>query len=144
LDIDHGDIVAQMTVTRPDGMTGCDLERQCAEEGGALLVDAINALDRDGELPGQPQQTDGASYFSFPTTADMIINPDWSARRAFNFICGADQWPLWVEAGATRYRIRAAKSYATDHQLDQPYVLLVDELWVQMKPGVLRLKIWPG
>jgi methionyl-tRNA formyltransferase len=141
--IDSGDIVGQVSIARHEGMTGCELEQQCAEIGGALLVEALAVLDRDGQVPGWSQPTEGASYFTAPSAADMVISPDWTARRAFNFVRGAEQWPLRIEIGETQYRIRTAKSYAADHQLDRPYVLLADELWVQMSPGVLRLKIWP-
>ena len=105
-DIDSGDIVGQVSVTRPDGMTGCELEQQCAEKGGELLVEALNALSRQEVLPGRLQPTKGASYFSTPTAADMVIKPDWPARRAFNFVRGAEQWPLLVDLGQARYRVR--------------------------------------
>jgi methionyl-tRNA formyltransferase len=140
--IDSGDIVRQESIARYDGMTGCELERQCAEVGGKLLVEALTVLDRTGKLLGRPQPTKGASYFKAPSVAAMVIRPDWPARRAFNFVQGAEQWPLRIEIGETQYRIRTAKSYAADQQLDRPFVLLADELWVQMNPGVLLLKIW--
>jgi methionyl-tRNA formyltransferase len=140
--IDSGDIIAQAIIKRPDGMTGSELEQQCAETGGNLLVDALMLLAQGESLPKQSQVVGVGSYFTSPGPDDLIVPTHWPARRAYNFINGADQWPLSIQLGGDQYRIRVAKSFAPEHQLEQPYILLADELWVQFDPGVLRLKIF--
>ena len=139
--VDSGDIVAQTPIERPDGVSGGELEQQCAEKGTELLFNAVKLLDQGKSLPRQPQKETEATYFPQPTEADFVIPTIWPARRAFNFLHGAAQWPLSVEVEGTCYPIRVAKSYSDEHTLEQPFVLLGDELWVQMNPGVLRVKI---
>ena len=139
--VDSGDIVAQTRIERPDGISGAELEQQCAQEGAELLLTAVKQLEQGQSLARQPQLEADASYFPFPTRADFVIPTTWSARRAFNFMPGAAQWPLSIEIEDKYYPVRVARSYSNDHTLGQPFVLLGDELWVQMQPGVLRVKI---
>lgn len=140
---DAGDIVGQEKIGRPDGMTGGQLEQRCAEVGGSLLLDAVQRLELGQLLPRRPQVETEASYYPPPAVQDFVIPFDWPARRAFNFLRGASGWPLRVDVAGHQFAIRVAKSYSTEHTLQQPFILLGDELWVQFSPGVLRAKIWP-
>jgi len=140
-DVDSGDIVAQTRIERPDGLSGAELEQQCAQEGAELLLAAVGQLKKGQSLARYPQVEGDASYFPFPAKADFVIPTDWPARRAFNFLRGAAQWPLSLDIDGKRYLVRVAKIYSNDHTLEQPFVLLGDELWVQMQSGVLRVKI---
>jgi methionyl-tRNA formyltransferase len=139
--LDSGDIVAQSSFKRPDGLTGTDLDRRCAEEGARLLQQAVQQLEQ-GQLPRCSQTERKASYFSWPGEEDFIIPTGWSARRAFNFLRGAEDWPLVIDVGEVQLRIRVAISYAAEQTLEQPYIVLGDELWVQFRPGVVRAKIY--
>ncbi len=138
--VDSGDIVFQTSFDRPDGMSGASLDQRCAEEGSALLLTAIRELDQ-GALPRRSQGEAKASYFPWPDEADFIIPTEWPAQRAFNFLRGAEDWPLIIDVGDATYNIRQAISYAADQTLNQPYIVLGDELWVQFQPGVLRAKL---
>ncbi len=140
--LDSGDIVAQTTLERPDGLSGQELDRRCAEAGAELLLTAVEKLEHSRPLPRQPQVEIKASYFPRPTEADFAVSTQWPARRAYNFICGAESWSLVIDAGDKQYCIRVAKSFSTEQTLEQPYILLGDELWVQCQPGVLRLKVF--
>jgi methionyl-tRNA formyltransferase len=140
--LDSGDIVAQTQIERVEGMTETALDRCCAEEGAELLLSAVRQLGQGQRLPRQPQPEVGASYFPWPGETDLIIPIDWPARRAFNFVRGAENWPLVIKFDDAQFCIRIAISYALDQMLDQPYVLLGDELWVQFQPGVLRAKLF--
>jgi methionyl-tRNA formyltransferase len=163
--LDTGDIVAQTAFDWPDGISGVDLERRCAEEGAKLLPAALQQLAQGGELPRRPQPQQGSSYFSWPTQQDFVIPTHWEARRAFNFLRAAVDWPLVIEVGEEmrrrggeeagrqggeeagrrggeeRFLIRAAVSFDTQAALDQPCLVRDDELWVKFTPGVLRAKI---
>ncbi len=141
---DSGDIVAQTRFERPDGLGGAELESRCATEGAALLLAAAQRLQQGEPLQTRPQNEAEASYFSTPTAADFNIPLHWPARRAFNFARGATGWPLTIRLGDACYRIRVVKSYAPDHTLDRPFVVLGDELWAQFSPGVLHAKIAPA
>lgn len=140
--LDAGDIVAQTNVGRPDGITGAELEQCCAQAGAKLLLEAVQQLERGQSLPRYPQSEAGASYFPWPCEPDFEIPTDWPARRAFNFLRGAEGWPLVVNAGDAQFSICVAIDYFANHSLEQPYILLGDELWAQFKPGVLRAKIY--
>jgi methionyl-tRNA formyltransferase len=106
-----------------------------------LLLAAVEQLKR-GSLDRRPQPSAGASYLPWPGAQDFVIPTGWPARRAYNFARGAADWPLVIDTEGSPARIRVAISYADDQILDQPYVLLGDELWVQFEPGVLRIRTY--
>ena len=141
--LDTGDIVAQVSFDRPEGISEAGLEQRCAELGADLLLSAVEQL-KYGSLDRFSQAEVGASYFPWPSASDLVIPTRWPAQRAFNFLRGAENWPLIIQIGDTQFRVRVAISYAVDQLLEQPYLLLGDELWVQFEPGVLRAKIWAG
>jgi methionyl-tRNA formyltransferase len=140
--VDSGDIVAQTRFDRPDGLSGAALERRCAEEGAELLLKALEQLDQSGQLPRHPQPKAGASYFPWPTEADYVIPTHWPARRAFNFIRGAEGWPLAIAVGEKKLPVRSALSYSVEQTLAQPYHIFGNDAWIQFQPGVLRVKIY--
>lgn len=137
--IDSGDIVAQAAFELPDGISGTEVSRRCAEIGARLLVEAVQAIGR-GALPRRPQDEGAASYFSWPTAADFEVPTTRPAQWAFNFIRGADEWgrPFEIVTGEERIPVRAALDWSPDAQLDAPYVVEGDEILVQFGPGVLR------
>jgi methionyl-tRNA formyltransferase len=139
--IDSGDIVAQAAVDRPDGLSEAELEQRCAAEGARLLEAALRQLGQGQPLARRPQSQPEASYFPWPCETDFKITPDWTARRAFNFLRGAAGWPLVIQVDQQSWPVRRAISYAEGQVLDEPYLLLGDELWVQFQPGVLRAKV---
>jgi methionyl-tRNA formyltransferase len=139
--LDTGDIVAQAGFDRLEGMSEAGLEQLCAELGADLLLTALEQLEH-GSIRHVPQSEVGASYFPWPSASDFVIPTHWPAQHAFSFLRGAENWPLVIKIDERPVRIRVAISYAVDQQLEQPYLLLGDELWVQFEPGVLRAKIW--
>jgi methionyl-tRNA formyltransferase len=140
--IDSGDIVAQTAFDRPDGLAETELEQRCAAEGATLLVAALRQLGQGQPLARRPQSQQGASYFPWPCETDFKITLDWPARRAFNFLRGAAGWPLVIQIEQQSWPIRTAISYAGGQVLDEPYLCLGDELWVQFQPGVLRARVY--
>jgi len=82
---DTGDIVAQRPLALPDGISYTDAEQLCAEEGARLVVEAAHAIDA-GTLARRPQPATGLSYAPTPRAEDFVVAPDWSRRRAFNFM----------------------------------------------------------
>ncbi len=84
---DTGDIVVQRPLALPDGVSYADAEQLCAEEGARLVVEAVRGLDK-GTLARRPQPATGISYAPAPRVEDFVVAPDWSARRAFNFMRG--------------------------------------------------------
>ncbi|MBI1881216.1 MAG: hypothetical protein HYR94_23800, partial [Chloroflexi bacterium] len=131
---------AQTAFDWPDGISGPDLERRCAAEGGRLLLSAMQQLAQGRELPRRPQPQIGSSYFSWPANEDLLIPTNWEARRAFNFLRAAADWPLTIVAGMQHFRVSRALGYEADQTLGQPYRLEDGELWIQFQPGVLRVQ----
>jgi methionyl-tRNA formyltransferase len=136
---DAGDILLQEPVSLPDGVTGPEADTLLARAGGGLMVEALDLIEREALAP-RAQDEAGASYHPWPTDQDFQISTGWSARRAFNFIRGTQEWgcayPVAIEG--RRFAIRSAVSYSAQHELDKPYTLIGRELWAQFSPGVLR------
>jgi methionyl-tRNA formyltransferase len=99
----------------------------------------VRQLTQTGRLPRWPQPQTGSSYFSWPTDEDLVIPTHWPARRAFNFLRAAADWPLMIAVGDQKFRVNRVLAYETDLTLDQPYRFENGELWIQFQPGVLRL-----
>jgi len=84
--LDAGDIVAQTTMTMPNGVSGQRASVLLAEAGSELLVQTLSNFRRDG-LIGSPQDEGYASYQGFPSPSDYAVSATWSAKRLYNFIC---------------------------------------------------------
>jgi methionyl-tRNA formyltransferase len=136
---DAGDILLQKRVALPDGVTGPEADALLARAGGGLMVEALGLIERDA-LATREQDEGQASYHPRPTQDDFQISTQWTARRAFNFIRGTEEWgcayPVTIEG--QRFAIGSALSYSAEHELDKPYTLIGRELWAQFSPGVLR------
>jgi methionyl-tRNA formyltransferase len=135
---DTGDIAAQAEVELPDGVSGEEADTLLSEYGGECLVEVLTALDR-GTLTRRPQP-EGGSYFPAPQDQDFVIDPAWSARHAFNFMHGTNEWgQLYpIELAGQRFHLKQALFYTADEILDQPYRLFADQIDIQFSPGVLR------
>jgi len=104
--LDSGDIVVQEAIDVPEGISYAELEEQTAELGGALLVQAVNAL-ASGQAERRPQDESQSSYYPYPANQDgredFVIHPEqWDARHVYNFIRGVQTWgePLTLVADA--------------------------------------------
>ncbi len=134
---DTGDIAAQAHVTLPDGVSGEDADRVLAQHGGELLVEVLRALEQ-GTATRQAQA--GGSYYPAPQDEDFVIEPTWSAQRAFNFMRGTSEWEhLYpIEIGGQTFFLRHAHFYAAAEVLGAPFRLFDDQIDSQFAPGVLR------
>ncbi len=135
---DTGDIAAQAEVDLPDGVSGEEADVLLSQYGGECLVEVLAAL-ANGTLERHPQP-EGGSYFPTPQDRDFVIETTWSARQAFNFIRGTNEWgQLYpIELAGQRFRLKQALFYAAHEVLDQPYQLFGDQIDIQFSPGVLR------
>ncbi|MBI3764247.1 MAG: methionyl-tRNA formyltransferase [Chloroflexi bacterium] len=142
---DTGDIALQREIVFPDGINAVEADRLCAEAGAELVVEALRLLER-GECPRRKQSDasrdvpPGSLCHPWPSRADFEITADWSARRAFNFIRGAEAWgmPFEILAGPERIRVRRALAFSPDEKLGEAWHRKGDEAWVQFSPGVLQ------
>lgn len=139
--LDTGPIAAQAPLTLPDGISGAQAERLCAELGGRLLVCALGQL-RHGTLVRRPQPGGGSSY-RWPAPEDFALSTDWSARRAFNFMRGTAEWgqAYTLATAIGPLLLAAAISFDPHSQLGAPVLRSGDEVLVQFSPGVLRARL---
>jgi methionyl-tRNA formyltransferase len=137
---DTGDIVAQAPIVLPDGTTYSAAERVCSQEGARLLVDALAALTA-GSLMGMPQPHIDLPTAPVPTDADFVITPDWSARRAFNFIRGVGEWgrPTTISIGDEHFSVREAVSYDEKATMSEPMQRVNRHVRIRCSPGVLAV-----
>jgi methionyl-tRNA formyltransferase len=141
-DLDAGDNESQRAIELPDGIGGDALEAQCAEIGGELLAEAVWSL-RQGTARRTPQDEREATYQPWPSPSDMVIDPGWTARRAFNFTRGVI--PLGyrptIETGTGRFVVSGAIGFDEHAVLGEPSVIDGHDLAVQCDPGVLYLTV---
>ncbi|WP_026370499.1 methionyl-tRNA formyltransferase [Kallotenue papyrolyticum] len=139
--LDHGPIAAQAALPLPDGISGPELEQRCAQLGGRLLVETLDRLRR-GVLRYAPQAS-GGSYEAWPQAEDFTIAPDWSARRAFNFMRGTREWQVpyrLITAAGTTLLLADALGYNDYARLRRPIEREADIVRVQLSPGVLTAR----
>ena len=82
---DHGEIVLQRRIPIAFEDTGLTLFRKVAEEGGAILRQALPLLAA-GSAPRVPQAHDQAGYFGRRRPEDGRIDWGWPARRVYNLV----------------------------------------------------------
>lgn len=141
-ELDAGDIVSQQAIGLPDGISGDVLEARCAEVGGRLLADAVWALWQ-GNAQRTPQDEREASYRPWPSVADLVIDPGWSARRAYNFIRGViplGYTPI-IETATARFAVRGITGFVEHGALDETSPKMGHEMAVQCSPGVLYVTV---
>jgi methionyl-tRNA formyltransferase len=137
---DTGDIVAQAPIVLPDGITYSAAERICSQEGARLLVEALEAI-ATGRSMRRPQPHIDLPTAPVPTDADFVITPDWSARRAFNFIRGVGEWgrPMTISIGDEPLIVREAVSYDEEATMSEPMQRVDRHVRIRCSPGVLTV-----
>ncbi len=113
---DTGDIVAQARVHFQDGIGEPEAERLTGEAGAGLLLEALDEPER---MPRRPQPEAGASRQPEPSRQDLRIPSTWSARRAFNFMRGAQAWGPFEVQQANAW-VRVAEAQAFQHGPAEP------------------------
>jgi methionyl-tRNA formyltransferase len=136
--LDTGDIAAQAEVDLPDGISGEEADRTLSHYGAELLLEVLHQLEK-GHLARRTQPQD-SSYFPAPQETDFVIEPTWSAQRAFNFMRGASDWQRLypIEVAGHHFMLKQALFYAGHEVLDQPFRLWGDQIDIQFSHGVLR------
>ncbi len=135
--LDTGDILKQAPFHLADGVSGPAAERQLAELGGQLILQALADL-ADDALTSRPQP-EGGSYYPLPRPGDFTLDTGWTARRAFNFMRGTAVWgrPYVVEVGAEKLWLDTAVSFQPDQRQNEPVARDGRIVSIQFTPGVL-------
>jgi methionyl-tRNA formyltransferase len=74
--LDSGPIVSMKAIPIDVHETAGTLHHRLASLGAGMIVDALDALLRDGQLPATPQPAQGVTYAAKLTRADALI--DWT------------------------------------------------------------------
>lgn len=136
---DTGPIVVQENLPIPEGVSALGLVAQAARLGGQLLVQALNL--RRSDSFSQQVQPPGGSYYSLPQASDFVLDPAWSARRAFNFMRGTAEWAMPYPLLGSELVLSRALRYEPDASLDRPLLIEGGIAQVQFAPGVLWARI---
>jgi methionyl-tRNA formyltransferase len=133
--LDAGRIVAQEEIALADDTAGDRLWIDSAELGARMLERVL--ADLDGFLHGAtPQDEHFASYQSWPTPDDLVINPDqWDAERIGRFVHGVlplGYVPNLQHAGKLHPVSGFESSLSAKHE------------WVRCKTGHVAVRISDG
>jgi methionyl-tRNA formyltransferase len=139
--LDAGDIVAQASLSLPDGITEAQAERQLMLAGVDLLREVLVDLAR-GVINRRPQP-EGGSYFGFPDDGDFELSVTWPARRAYNFMRGtaARGIPYPVEVNGRIEWLAIADHYELELELDRYSVRHGRSILIRFNPGILYARL---
>ena len=141
-EIDAGDIVIQAEVPLRPGMRGRAIETRLGEFGAKLFLEALR-LYQLNNVNIQPQSWIQASYMPEPKYEDFELSTKWSARRAFMFMKGTEEWGRTypVKAGNKMVHIKTAMAYSPSGRISSPYKLEDNYITLQFSPGLVSAYI---
>jgi methionyl-tRNA formyltransferase len=111
-ELDAGDIILQRAAPiYPDDTAGA-LEARLAEQGAALLVDALHLLEA-GKAPRIPQDPSRVSFAPKLTREEAVIRWADPAVKIVNLVRALDPWPVaHTIVDGTALRVRRAVALA--------------------------------
>ncbi|MGD8559278.1 MAG: formyltransferase family protein [Gammaproteobacteria bacterium] len=141
-EFDAGDIVIQTEVPLRPGMRGRAIDAKLGEFGARLFLEAMRLYELNN-INTEPQSWIQATYMPPPTEKDFEISTQWSARQAFSFLRGTEEWdqPYPVQINGSTVYIKTAMAYSPSASIDQPYVLDDNYITIQFSPGLVNAYI---
>ena len=148
--MDSGDILAQVPVLVPDGISYDALELQCIMQGKILLVHTVWNL-YTGRAVRTPQDSAKSTYHPFPTDKDFsIVAEEWTARHIYNFVRGINSWenPILLQSGEKIFRVQDAIAYRQNGHRSRPteasssYGSGTTDAWIHCKVGKVHIKVY--
>ena len=138
--LDTGEIVLQNTIEFPDGISGAEADATMARQGASLLVKACRQL-ANGTMVRTPQQGVSSNY-PRPIPENFSIPSSWTARRAFNFICGTAEWDqsFLIHGPDFNIRVRSAVAYNPEITLAQSLQRDGADAWIRFANGTLHAR----
>ena len=136
-EFDAGDIALQQEVSIADGTSYSTICRLLATAGAQMLTELLSALSAN-KLLMKPQDAELASYHSWPGKADFVIDTDWSAQHASNFIRATEAFgqPYSCRIGDFYYQFDRLESCENELSMESARVT-GDSLYIPCKVGVL-------
>lgn len=141
-EMDAGDIVLQTEVPLRPGMRGRAIDSKLGEFASKLFLEAMRLYHLNNINP-QPQSWIQASYMPEPKFEDFELTTRWSARQAFMFMRGTEEWgrTYQVKAGDSTIFLKTAMAYSPSGKITKPYLLEDNYITVQFSPGLVNAYI---
>ncbi|WP_455206400.1 methionyl-tRNA formyltransferase [Kaarinaea lacus] len=141
-EIDAGDIVLQSEVPLRAGMRGRAIETRLGEFGAKLFLEALR-LYQLKNINIQPQSWIQASYMPVPRYDDFEISSAWSARHAFSFIRGTEEWnrSYQIKLDSKTVYIKTVMAYSPSGTINSSYELDDNYITMQFSPGLVNAYI---
>ncbi len=135
---DSGDIAAQAMVEMPAGISGPEADERLALAATSQLVRVLDEL-AEGVHQRHPQ-LGPVTAAPWPEDDDFSLPVTWTARRAFTFIRGTQEWnrPYRAATADGALILTAATSYEDDGQMKVPFRVEGEQLWIRFSRGVLH------
>lgn len=136
--LDGGDVLLQRRSPFSDGLSNDEIGKKLGAVGAQLFLELLQ-ICAAGRLESTRQDESRASYFPVPQAQNFTLCADWSARRAFNFVCGTNHWgvPYRIAVGERTIEIRSAMHYEASGLLEDPYQESGNRVAIQFTPGIL-------
>lgn len=140
-DLDTGDIICQQLVNLPDGISGRQADVILGTVGGGLLVQSVHTIisNRESRTP----QPEGSNPDPWPVGRDFEIYPDWTARRAFNFMRGTEEWgqPYPITIRGMKFKLAKAIDFLPDDRLTAPAEVANNIVRISFSDGILVARL---
>ncbi len=139
--LDTGPVCARAIVPIRADTTAGALHDRLAQEGAALMSQALAQLARDGQLPGQPQESDGITYAAKIDKAEARLDFSRPALDVVRQIHGLSPFPgAWFMApdeGRQAVRVKLLQA-ETAAQSGPAGTVLDDRLTIACGSGAIR------
>jgi methionyl-tRNA formyltransferase len=141
-EIDAGDIILQSEVPLRAGLRGRAIAARLGEFGAKLFLETLR-LYQLNNINAQAQSWIQASYMPAPRYDDFEIIPSWSARRAFSFIRGTEEWsrPYQISINGRTVYIKTVMAYSPSGTINNFYKLDDNYITMQFSPGLVNAYI---
>lgn len=139
-ELDTGPVIMQQIIPYGYITDYQQIESKLASTGVNLFVKLIETGTPLEKLLKKQNVLD-ATYYPAPSQNNFYVNPQWSARHAYNFIRGTRP-----PDGQFRMKIQNqtliltnAIDYTNDGQLKNAYKQEKENLYIQLSPGILHV-----
>jgi len=136
---DQGNILLQKKVSLKDGIRGRSIDRLFGTIAAKMLVSlAANYCPEPTDSVISEKQD--SRYYPIPQASDFTIPLTWSAKHAFNFMRGTEEWevPYPIEIGNKQFRLSRALAYSPLGKQPLPYNIEANTITIQFSQGLLQ------
>lgn len=140
--IDSGNIILQEQIRLKDGMRGRAIDAALGELGATLFAEALRLYGKRSIVP-KIQDPHLASYHPIPTLKDFELSSQWTARRAFNFMRGTDEWnqTYRIVLDNREFSLTNPIAYSPAGLLRESYELKDNVITIRFAQGLLQAEV---